>query len=105
VNPRDFFNVQSDGIWGGDRQVFDAELINEIAAGPIAVGDDVNTAQALTRLVYEELKIFSVTSSEPRLNDIELANAIRALRAVLGRLEIAFDPAKSSSTGVLLARR
>jgi hypothetical protein len=99
VNPSDFFRSQPDETRGGTHGVFDAALISAITKGPIDNADDLGVAQGLANLVYEELKTFGTTSSDPKLDDREIANAIKALRAVLGRLGIAFNPPFRDFTG------
>jgi hypothetical protein len=42
--------------------------------------------------VYEELLTVGASNANPRLDDSQIALALRALRAVLGRLGVAFDP-------------
>jgi hypothetical protein len=94
VNPSDFFKSAFEEAWGGIREVsvFDTELLSEIARAPIDQADDVNVAQGLARLVNEELRIVAASDANPKLDDSEIALALKVLRAVLGRLPVAFDP-------------
>jgi hypothetical protein len=93
VNPDDFFKSGVEEAWGTIREVpvFDTDLLSEIVRGPIDRADDLDVAQGLARLVHDELKIFG-TGGGNRLGDPDMAIALKALRAVLGRLDIAFDP-------------
>jgi hypothetical protein len=79
----------------GWHDTFDTQLVIAIAKGPIEQADDLEVAQEFANLLKEELVKFSGTRwplSKPRINDREIAQALKALRAVLQRLEIAFDP-------------
>jgi very-short-patch-repair endonuclease len=90
VAPIDFFATHDNPLFGW-YDVFDAQLVNAIANGPIEQADDLEVAQELARVVHEELKA-SGTGSNPKINDREIAQALKALRAVLQRLGIAFKP-------------
>jgi hypothetical protein len=96
VNPSDFFQsaVEEDAWAGGIREVSvcDTDLLSDIVRGQIGRAADVQVAQGLTRLVYEELLTVGASNANPRLDDSQIALALRALRAVLGRLGVAFDP-------------
>jgi hypothetical protein len=93
VNPSDFFKSAVEESWGSIRevQVFDTDLLSEIIRGQIDRADNLDVAQGLARLVHDELKDFG-TGGGNRLDDPDMAIALKALRAVLGRLDIAFDP-------------
>jgi hypothetical protein len=88
-----FFTSESDDVWGGTgtRSVLNTGLIDAIARAPIDVADDLDVAQALSRLVHDELRGYG-TDSTNVLGDIQIAGAIRALRSVLRRLGIHFAP-------------
>jgi hypothetical protein len=92
VDPSDFFKSQSDELWGGTHDVFDAELIIAVTNGPIHHADDLDVAQGLAELVHEELRVFGASDSNPKLKDSEITQALKALRAVLQRLGVPFDP-------------
>jgi hypothetical protein len=88
-----FFTSESDDVWGGTgtRSVLNTGLIDAIARAPIDLADDLDVAQALSRLVHDELRGYG-TDSTNVLGDIQIAGAIRALRSVLRRLGIDFAP-------------
>ncbi|WP_216363025.1 hypothetical protein [Nocardia farcinica] len=96
MQPADFFKTEQDSAWSinGDpwssfREVLDTELMGEIAKGPIERADDLDVANALTQLVHDQLRGYGTDSSH-RLNDSEIASAIRALALLLHRLNITF---------------
>ena len=60
------------------------------AREPANIRITVDAAMALTELVHDDLEHFG-TSGYVRLSDEELGIALRALRAVLKRLDIAFE--------------
>lgn len=99
MHPSNFFNDEYDESWdlsGRDpwdamHTVFDTDMVNAIAKGQIDEAGDVEVAQALARLVHDELRAFG-TDGKNVLNDEQMADALRALRAVLGRLHIEMRP-------------
>jgi hypothetical protein len=90
----DFFVAHDNPLFGW-IDTFDAQLVIAIAKGPIEQADDLEVAQELADLVHEELVKASDMRgirSNTRINDREIAQALKALRAVLQRLGIAFNP-------------
>lgn len=92
-----FFTTVQDPSWAmnGDpwsswRDVFDSNLTERIRKAPIEEAGDLDVAQGLIRLVHAELELFG-TSQTQLLSDEEIAEALRALLAVLRRLGVAFN--------------
>jgi hypothetical protein len=77
---------------------FDEEFLDELRRKPAAGRDDLEVAIALAQLVQDELEAFG-TSGQQRLDEQQIALAIRALSAVLKRLGIPFElPYRNFST-------
>ncbi len=83
--------------WDAMHEVFDIEVVNAIAKGKIDQADDLDVAQALARLVHDELRAYG-TDSTNKLNDEQLADALKALRAVLHRVGVTQPPFRDFST-------
>lgn len=93
-----FFKTEADAVWGGTSAVFDTDLMDAIARGQADLADDLHVAQALARLVHDELRSFG-TGENNSLTDEQMAKALRALRSVLRRLDIDFQPPFRDFTG------
>ncbi|EMF29732.1 hypothetical protein ACFZAG_27295 [Streptomyces sp. NPDC012403] len=99
MQPSDFFKTEQDPAWSvnGDpwsswKDHFDTELVVGLRNGPSPDGTtDLDVAQGLTRLVHAELEEYG-TSKAVRLQEDEIAEALRSLKAVLRRLGIPFSP-------------
>lgn len=72
------------------QPVFNEERVETLRRTPLPGVDDLDAALALTALVHDELQAFG-TSGQGKLNNEEVAVALRALRAVLRRLALSFD--------------
>src|SRR3954452_14778488 len=66
---------------------FNVELVEQLRRGSIQDRDDLEVAIALAQLVHDELGAYGTDSSQ-KLDDLEVAAAILALRAVLQRLGV-----------------
>ncbi|MFG1710711.1 hypothetical protein ACFLIM_46870 [Nonomuraea sp. M3C6] len=66
--------------------------MEQLRKGPLGDLPDVDAASALARLSWDELLEYGTEQKNLRLDNAEIAVALRALRAVLGRLRIVFDP-------------
>jgi hypothetical protein len=76
----------------------DEELLDELRRKPAAGRDDLEVAIALAHLVHDELEAYG-TNGQQRLDEPQIALAIRALSAVLKRLGIQFElPYRNFST-------
>jgi hypothetical protein len=76
----------------------DEDLLNGLRRGPGAGRDDLEVAIALAQLVHDELESYG-TNGQQRLDEQQIALAIRALGAVLKRLGIQFElPYRNFST-------
>ena len=73
------------------RTVLDIASIDRLRAGPQAEVDDIEAAYGLAQLASEELEEYG-TRGNPRLSNEEITTVLRALRTVLKRLDVAFDP-------------
>lgn len=88
----DFF-IEVDGSWGPNsepwqtRLELNRELLHSLSLAPVAGHNEVEAAQGLADLVYEELGAFGTSGGE-RLDDQDIALAIKAMQAVLARLAI-----------------
>lgn len=76
--------------WSSFRGVLDTERIDAIRTG-IAPESDLEFANPLTRLVYEELRKYATDGSQ-RLSNDDIALVLRAHGRLLTRLGIAFKP-------------
>jgi very-short-patch-repair endonuclease len=99
MNPSDFFIEEEDPEWelkGLDpwsrmRTMLDTALIDQMRRSAQASVDDIDAGYGLAQLAHEEL-LECGTQGNPRLSEEEITAVLRALRAVLGRLDVAFDP-------------
>lgn len=99
MRPSGFFETEQDPAWSvnGDpwsswKDRFGTELVVVLRNGPAPDGTtDLDVAQGLTRLVHAELEERG-TSKAVRLQEDEMAEALRGLKAVLRRLGIPFSP-------------
>jgi len=99
MQPSDFFTAEQDpewdvkGLdpWNSSREVFNTELVNRLRTGPQEGINDVDAAYGLAQLTSDELEHYG-TNGVTKLNDEEIALVLRALRAVVGRLQVTFDP-------------
>ncbi|WP_405832430.1 hypothetical protein [Streptomyces sp. NBC_00105] len=91
----DFFRTITVGTggWGTPLTAlkFEHELVERLRKAPLEGTLDRDAAEALSSLVHSELEHCG-TDSEQRLEDEEIAAAIRCLKAMLGRLNIPFNP-------------
>ncbi|GAA4976420.1 hypothetical protein GCM10023334_102840 [Nonomuraea thailandensis] len=79
--------------------IFDSARVEQLRKGPLADLADVDAASALARLSWDELLDYGTEQKNLRLDNAEIAVALRALRAVLGRLRIVFDPPFRDQSG------
>jgi len=86
-----FFKTEPNSGFGGTRTVLDTALIDSISKAPTDLGDDLDVAQGLARLAYDELRRYGTDGSNV-LDDNEIATTTRALKSVLRRLGIGFAP-------------
>jgi hypothetical protein len=91
VRPSDFFNWVEYPDLGGGRSVLDADLVDSFRLRPREDISDLDAAYGLTRLAHDELIAFG-TGMHNSLNDEGISIVLRALRAVLKRLGVEFDP-------------
>lgn len=96
MKPNDFFRtVQHDG-WGEvwppqETYEFEMKFVERLRHAPLEGTEDREAAEGLALLVHSELEQCG-TSRQQRLDDTEIAAAIRSLKGVLRRLGIGFDP-------------
>lgn len=99
MGPDYFFNVEEDPEWdlkGLDpedrvRSVVDVALVDRLRKGPLDSVNDLDAAYSLAQLANAELEEYG-TSGNERLSNEDIAAVLRALRAVLKRLDVPFDP-------------
>jgi hypothetical protein len=91
VRPSDFFDWVEYPDLGGGRSVLDADLVDSFRLRPREDISDLDAAYGLTRLAHDELVAFG-TGMHNSLNDEGVSIVLRALRAVLKRLGVEFDP-------------
>lgn len=77
--------------WGAPRLELDPEIVKRVHAGHDLAGTDTEVAVALARLVHDEFEE-RATSDKTRFTNVDSRAALRALRAVLGRLGIPLTP-------------
>lgn len=84
----DFFAESAQpGPWGTPAVELRVDLLEQLRAGPVQGFDDLDVAVALIGLVWDELKAYG-TGGTTRLNDMQIALAQRALKAMLHRIDI-----------------
>ncbi|MFB7025822.1 MULTISPECIES: hypothetical protein [unclassified Streptomyces] len=95
MRANDFFRtvITGTGGWGDPLTAyeFEMELVERLRKGPLEGILDRDAAEGLSTLVHSELEHCG-TDSEQRLDDEEIAAAIRCLKAMLRRLGVAFNP-------------
>ena len=99
MKPSDFFIEVEDPLWSEhglnpeQRMVsaFDSELVDRLRQRPDPEIDDIDAGYALAQLAHDELLAYGTGGGE-RLSDEELAAVLRAIRAVLRRHSVSFDP-------------
>ena len=72
-------------------QSMDLDLVQALRRGPVAGHSDIEAALVLVQLAHEELEAFGTSGGE-KLDDPQFSTVLIALRAVLRRLAIDFDP-------------
>jgi very-short-patch-repair endonuclease len=95
----DFYIEEVDPAWnpmdlnpaGMMRTALNVALIDQLRQRPHESVDDLEAAYALTQLAHDELLAYGTGGGE-RLDDQELASVLRAIRAVLKRQGVDFDP-------------
>jgi very-short-patch-repair endonuclease len=102
----DFFRIEQDSTWStnGDpwsswHDVLDTGLIERIKRGNLDGVTDLDAAQGISRLAYQELLHYGTNQKECKLDNDEMAEVLSALRAVLRRLGIGFRPPFRDFTG------
>ena len=73
------------------RRVLDTAYIEHLRKAPGPVESEIEAAYALAQLAYDELLEYG-TRGNPQLSEAEITTVLRALRAVLKRLDFSFDP-------------
>jgi hypothetical protein len=99
MRPDDFFIEKSNAelpAWDmngdpwGTSIILDEAFLEDLRRKPPEGRDDLEVAIALAQLVHDELESFG-TNGNQRLEEQQIALAIRALRAILKRLGVQFD--------------
>lgn len=92
VRVDDFFiEVPGSDPWDKVQRELDEDLIRQVHAGNVPGRTDVEVAVPLARLVHEEFEERG-TRDSPRITGYQSRGAMSALRAVLKRLGVPFDP-------------
>lgn len=95
MRANDFFRTVSTGTggWGESltASMFEVELVERLRKGPLEGTLDRAAAEGLSTLVHTELEHCG-TDSGQRLDDEEIAAAVRSLKTILRRLGIPFNP-------------
>ncbi|MEU7883485.1 hypothetical protein [Microbispora bryophytorum] len=97
MRPADFFYEEEDPEWAVNgldpwrrfRVVFNAPMVEQLRLRSLDAFSDLAVAQGLAQLAHDELRSFGTDGSQ-RLDDDDITLALRALRAVLKRLDIEF---------------
>lgn len=91
MRQEDFYvELTSTDPWGAPQRVLNEELVERVFASTDS-RSDVEVAVPLARLVHDEFEAYGTDGSQ-RVSDIESRGVMSALRAVLRRLDVAFDP-------------
>lgn len=91
MKPSDFFIQIPDDNWNMHDE-FDSKLAQQLRQGELQDHSDLEAGYALVRLMKSELTAYGTDQSQKKLTDEDSALAIRALKAVLRRLDVPFDP-------------
>lgn len=97
MQPSDFFIRIADDNWNL-RDEFKAEHAIQLRQAELEDHTDLEAGYALARLMKSELTAYGTDQSQ-KLNDEESALAMRALKAVMRRLDVPFDPPFSDFEG------
>jgi hypothetical protein len=89
----DFFTEDNEeGPFGLSRaRLFKYDLVNSLRASAQPEYDDLEVALGLAELADQELQSYGTSGGET-LNDLQITLTLRALKAVLKRLGVDFDP-------------
>ena len=88
MRPADFFIKDEDAVFGTSSRRLDVDMLHQLRRHPLSDRDDLEVAVPLTRLVHDELEKYGTDGTE-ELDDDQMGEALYALGAVVGRLEIA----------------
>ena len=96
MQPNDFFRrVEIPQGWGApgpvERLEFERDFVARLRKGPLEGTADRDAAEGLGLLIHSELEECG-TSGHQRLDDEEIAGALRAFKAVMRRLGLEFNP-------------
>jgi hypothetical protein len=93
VRADDFFEDTTRLSYGMEvpTREFKHGLARALRAGPVAGTSDAEAAVALARLVHDELELYG-TSGGDTLTEADMREALLALRALLARLDLSFEP-------------
>ncbi|MBO1333732.1 hypothetical protein [Streptomyces sp. VRA16 Mangrove soil] len=96
MKPNDFFRpvVTPPGpgeLWSSERHEFEREFVVRLRKGPLEGTEDRDAGEALGRLIHSELEQCG-TSGSQRLDDDEIAEAIRSFKSLMRRLGLDFNP-------------
>ena len=91
MRPSDFFTWVEYPDLDGERLVLDADLVDSFRLRPREDISDLDAAYGLTQIARDELAAYG-TGKNNSLNDEGISIVLRALRAVLKRLGIDFNP-------------
>lgn len=89
MRPDDFY--VHDPLGPGPGRELDAALLRDLRSGPVEGRTDIEVGVALARLVHDDLQRFGTGGGE-EMADVEIREAFLALRAVVDRLGVEFDP-------------
>jgi hypothetical protein len=94
MKPSDFFSYEEIPEFGGSAWFFDSPLVEELRTAPKEGISDLEAAFGLTQLAHEALEAYG-TSGKSGLysgfGDEGMSVVLRTMRAVLGRVGIAFE--------------
>lgn len=91
---KDFFEepAGTGNPWDSSEPVLNADLITQLAQGTAHDPNPLETALELTRLVRAEYESYGTEKSHLRTDEDEARAALKALRMLLKRRGIVFDP-------------
>lgn len=87
MRPSDFFIEDEDAVFGTSSRRVDVDMLHQLRRHPLADHDDLEVAVPLVRLIHDELEKYG-TDGTQEIDDDQMGEALYALGAVVGRLEI-----------------
>jgi very-short-patch-repair endonuclease len=91
MKPSDFFIEIPDDNWNMHDE-FNAKMADQLRTGKLSGHSDMDAGYALARLMKTEFTTYGTNQSDVKCTNDDSALAMRALKAVLRRLSVPFEP-------------